>query len=350
MAWMLYGANGYTGQLVAKLAVERGERPVLAGRSAEKLAPIAAELDLDQAVIDLTDPEALRAVLADFQVVLHCAGPFSSTSAPMVDACLATGTHYVDITGEIDVFEAIYARDDEAKTAGVVLLPGAGFDVVPTDCAAAMLGEALPDAVELELAFSMGGGISPGTVKSAIEGAAAGGRARIAGALQTVPIGHRRVTAEFPSGPKMVTAIPWGDLSSAYRSTGIPTITTYTVVPGGDLVSGAQQLFGPLLRMPSVSRAGNRLVERFLHGPSEERQARGHTEVWGKVHNLDGKSATVALTTPAGYAFTADSVLVAVKRLIEREIPAGAHTPSSAFGSAFVGELDGVRLDKVRTR
>ena len=128
---MLYGANGYTGELIAELAVRRGQRPVLAGRSAAKVAAVAERLGLEHVVFDLAEAaENLR----DTEVVVHCAGPFSATSRPVVDACLASGTHYVDITGEIDVFEAVAARDAEAKTAGVALVPGAGLDVVPTDC------------------------------------------------------------------------------------------------------------------------------------------------------------------------------------------------------------------------
>jgi saccharopine dehydrogenase (NAD+, L-lysine-forming) len=344
MAWMVYGASGYTGGLVARLAVQRGERPVLAGRSAEKVAPLAAELGCEHVVVDLDNRRALRAALADVQVVAHCAGPFSRTSRDMVDACLDTGTHYLDITGEIDVFEDIYPRNDEAEQADVVLLPGGGFDVVPTDCLAAMLAERLPDAEELELAFTLGGGISGGTLKTAIEGAGAGGRTRIDGDLRPVQLGHRTRVADFPSGPKRVTAIPWGDVSSAFRSTGIPTITTYTVVPGGDLVGRGQQFLAPLLRLPVVQRAGVTLVDKLVKGPSEDRQAGSRAEVWGRVRHADGRAVTGVITTPAVYSFTADAVVSGVAKLIAGGVTPGAHTPSSAFGTDFVGELDGVRI------
>jgi saccharopine dehydrogenase (NAD+, L-lysine-forming) len=232
----------------------------------------------------------------------------------------------------------------------VALVPGAGFDVVPTDCLAAMLAAALPEAVELELAFSMRGGISPGTLKTALEGAVDGGRARIDGELRQVGLAHRQTVADFPSGPKRVTAIPWGDLSSAHRSTGIGTITTYTVVPGGDFISRGQQWVAPLLRMPAVQRAGTSLIEQFVRGPSDQRQASAKTEVWGRVRDGSGHSASGSLTTPAGYVFTADSVLHAVSRLLAGGVAAGAHTPSSAFGADFVREIDGVTVNPIRTR
>jgi len=340
---MVYGASGYTGELVARLATERGERPVLAGRTAAKIEPLAEQLGCPHVVVDLANDRALRHALADVQVVAHCAGPFAHTSQAMVDACLDTGTHYVDITGEIDVFEAIYARHDEAEQAEIVLLPGGGFDVVPSDCLAAMLAQRMPDAEELELAFTLGGGISGGTLKTAIEGAAAGGRARVDGELRTVPLGHRSRIADFPSGPKRVTAIPWADVSSGFRSTGIRDITTYTVVPGGDYLGRGQQLLAPLLRMPAVQRAGTQLVERLVRGPSADKQSAGRAELWGLVRNKDGRQVSGTLTTPAAYQLTADAVVRGVARLSAGDVPPGAHTPSSAYGADFVTTLDGVR-------
>src|ERR1043165_9866442 len=147
--WVIHAATGSPGGLTAREAGRRGHRPILAGRDAAKLEPLARELGCDVRAFGLDDID-----LAGVDLVLHCAGPFTITSAPMVHACLRAGAHYVDITGEIPVFEAILSRDAEAKARGVTLLPGAGFDIVPTDCLAAMLAERLPDATELLLAFS----------------------------------------------------------------------------------------------------------------------------------------------------------------------------------------------------
>ena len=131
------------GQLVAQRAIERGQRPLLAGRDAEKVAKVATPLGLPHRVFDLRDGAGVAEALGDVDAVAHCAGPFSATSAPMVDGCLRTGTHYLDVTGEVDVFESVFARHDEARRAGVVLLPGSGFDVVPTDCLAALVAAAV---------------------------------------------------------------------------------------------------------------------------------------------------------------------------------------------------------------
>ena len=194
---MIYGANGYTGRLLADLAVRRGFRPILAGRSVEKIRPLARERGMDHRAFSLDRPE-LEGVAA----VVHMAGPFSATSRPMVDACLAARVHYLDITGEIEVFEAVLSRDAEARAAGIVLLPGVGFDVVPTDCLAAMLHRRLPDATHLELAFDARGKASAGTAKTAVEGLANGGRARIDGATPDSERGGRascrhRISSDF---------------------------------------------------------------------------------------------------------------------------------------------------------
>src|SRR6185436_13898671 len=218
MRWLIYGANGYTGELVARRALATGERPVLAGRAGPSIEALAGDLGLEPRVVALSDGDALRAALSDVDVVAHCAGPFAATARPMVDACLATGTHYLDVTGEVEVFEEIYGRHDEAVAAGVVLLPGGGFDVVPTDCIAARLAAALPGATALDLAFVLRGGrASRGTLRSALDGMSRGGLRRVDGRLVPAPPGRPTRTVEFPTGAAGVAAIRWGDLAAAYR-------------------------------------------------------------------------------------------------------------------------------------
>lgn len=344
MTWMLYGANGYTGWMLAELAARFGERPVLAGRSAEKIAPLAARLGMEHIAVNLTDSVGLHRALDGMDAVAHCAGPFSATSAPMVDACLATGTHYLDLTGEIEVFESVFARGADASSAGVVLLPGAGFDVVPTDCIAAMLAAELPGATHLDLAFAVSGGISAGTLASVLEGAASGGQARVDGELVSVVIGERQRTAEFPSGPKQVTAIPWGDLVTAYRSTGIPNIATFTVVPGASMIGRGERFVAPMLRSSAVQRLGRAAISKFVTGPSERRRAASRTEVWGEVRDASGRRVSAALVAPNTYDFTVDAMLRAVRRIVAGQVTAGAHTPSTAFGVDFVRDCAGVEV------
>ena len=343
--WMIYGATGYTGRLVARLAVERGERPILAGRDPAAVAALAHELGLDYGVVDLTDPAGLRATLASVAAVAHCAGPYHTTAEPMVEACLATGTHYLDITGELPVFEAIFARHDEAVAAGVVLLPGAGFDVVPTDCLAALLAAELPAAVSLELAFRAPGGMSPGTAKTGLSVTARGGLRRVGGELRPTPFGQPSRLVPFPSGERRVGSVPWGDLVTAYRSTGIGDITVYTRVPVrgrvGRLRAAAVQR---LLRYAVIRRYAARMIGRRMAGPSSQTRAATGVEVWGEVRDADGNARTGTLTGPNGYDLTADAVIRATARVLAGTVAAGAHTPATALGADFVRELSDVSV------
>src|SRR5690242_1959054 len=191
MEWMIYGANGYTGRLILAEAVRRGHHPVVGGRDPKAVAALAKEFGLAARSFCLTDAQTVSSALSGIPLVLHCAGPFSATCAPMLEGCLKNGTHYLDITGEIDVFAHCHAQHERARDAGIVVLPGSGFDVVPTDCVAAMLARDLPDARELTLAFEAGGGASPGTAKTGVEGLASGGRVRRDGALVKVPLAYK---------------------------------------------------------------------------------------------------------------------------------------------------------------
>ena len=166
MRWMIYGANGYTGELIARNARGQGLKPILAGRREAKVAPLAEQEGLEYRVFSLDDPDTLADELADVDLVLHCAGPFSRTSRAMLEGCLKARTHYLDITGEVAVFEHVFAQAARVEQAGIIACPGVGFDVIPTDCVAARLKEALPDARELSLGFSTRSGLSPGTAKT----------------------------------------------------------------------------------------------------------------------------------------------------------------------------------------
>jgi len=342
MKWLIYGANGYSGALIACEAQARGLRPILAGRSAAVQA-LATELGLEARNFSLTDPAALRAGLEGVGLVLHCAGPFSATAAPMVAGCLAAGCHYLDITGEIAVFEAIYAQHEQAQARGVMLCPGVGFDVVPTDCVALGLKRHLPDATHLCLGFDSRSGLSPGTAKTSVEGMAGGGRARIAGKLCTVPLGWKTREIDFGNGVRHAVTIPWGDIASAWRSTGIPNIETY--VPASPRL--AQRLrrldwIRPLLGLRLVQGMLKAQIARRMRGPDQaERQAQT-TWVWGEARNAEGRRCTARVRTANGYDLTIHAALAVVEALLGG-LPAraGATTPGLLFGPGLVERLPG---------
>jgi short subunit dehydrogenase-like uncharacterized protein len=347
--WMIYGATGYTGRLVTELAVTSGLRPILAGRS-EAVESVAAHHGLPSRVVDLRDPTTLREAVADCRVVAHCAGPFSATSGSMIDACLAAGADYVDITGEIDVFEAARRRDAEARAQGVVLCPGVGFDVIPTDCLAATLAEALPGATHLALGFETAGGMSAGTAKTTIEGLPRGGRVRRGGRLETVPLGSLTRTIDFGRGPKHAVAIPWGDVATAFASTGIPNIEVYVPIPWAVAVS--LRAYHPVRRFvgaPAVQRWLQALVGR-IEGPTREARAASPTWVWGEARDGVGRVAVARLRTANVYDVTAAGVLLAVQHLLDRKGPGGFFTPSRLIGPRCVESLPGSGRIEIEVR
>jgi short subunit dehydrogenase-like uncharacterized protein len=346
--YLIYGANGYTGGLIAREAVVRGQRPVLAGRNAAAVAAAAARLGLEHRVFGLDKPEEVRAGLAGMTAVLHCAGPFAHTAGPMVDACLEARVHYLDITGEIGVFEMLAARDSEAMAAEVLLLPGAGFDVVPSDCLAGHLKRRLPSATRLTLAFQAPGRLSRGTATTVVENLPRGGAVRQDGELVRVPPAWRTREIDFGQGPVSAVTIPWGDLATAYRSTGIGDIEVYMAVSRWRRrLMRAGRLLGGLLGAAWVQGLLKNRIRAGPPGPSDEERARGQTLLWGEVTDGAGKRAVSRLRGPEGYTFTVRAALAAVTRVLEGDAPSGYQTPSLAYGPDFVLELPGVeRLDE----
>jgi short subunit dehydrogenase-like uncharacterized protein len=343
--WMIYGANGYTGEVIAREAARRGLRPTLAGRSTTKVDALAAELKLPAKVFPLDDVAAVADALAGQRLVLNCAGPFSQTAAPMIEACLRAGVHYLDITGEIEGIEAAAARDDRAKAAGVVLLPAVGFDVVPSDCLAAMLHERLPTATHLQLAFRFSGGISPGTLKTTLEAAPGGGRARIDGQVVKVPTAWKALRVPFPGHPFWAMSIPWGDVATAWYSTGIPNIETYIAYPRRQItLARLSRPLLSLLKIPPLLRLAQGIAGR-VRGPEPAKRESTRAWFWGRVWDGTGRSAEATLDTAGGYQLTMLTALASIERVLAGGVGPGFATPSKAFGREFILEMPDTRIE-----
>jgi len=344
--YLIYGAYGYTGDLIAREAVRRGQRPVLAGRNAEAVRVLAAELGLEHRAFALDDARAADEALSGMKAVLHCAGPFVRTSKPMADACLRVKAHYLDVTGEIDVFERLAARNAEAAASGVMLLPGVGFDVVPSDCLAAHLKRRLPTATRLVLAFHSVGGLSRGTATTMIENLHRGGLIRRDGLLTPVPAGWKMRTGRFGRGRRTVVSIPWGDVATAYYSTEIPNIEVYTTATWPvRLAMKASRLLRPLLASAAVQSFLTQRVRAGAPGPTADHRARGRTVLWGEATDKAGGRAVSRLYGPEGYTFTALTALAAVEEVLSGKAPPGFQTPAKAYGADFVLGIEGVKRE-----
>src|SRR5215216_2322915 len=285
--FLIYGSYGYTGQLIVERALQQGLRPVLAGRREKKLRLQAEQHKLDYRAFSLHESAKLDSALLEVDAVLHCAGPFIHTFRQMAEACLRTKRHYVDISGEIPGFEVLAAMDGQAKEAGIMLLPGAGFDVVPSDCLAAHMKQRLPAATHFRLFVrGVGAGVSKGTAKSAVENMHRQGMIRRDGKLVKVPPAWNVREQDFGRGYTKVVSVGWGDVSTAYHSTGIPNIETYFALPESVInLMRLMRVVGPLLYNRLVKNILKSLINTFLQGPKAERRKNASAIFIGEVND-----------------------------------------------------------------
>lgn len=340
--FLIYGANGYTGELIAREAAKRGLSPILSGRSQNKIEPLAKELGLTFRTFSLEDKKSLEYTLKEVDFALHCAGPFSLTADRMVEACLRTGRHYLDITGEIAVFEKMARLDEQAKDKGIMIMPGVGFDVVPSDSLARHLKNRLPEATELTLAFYGMGKMSHGTRATMTLNAGQGGAIRRDGAIVSVPAAWKTREIDFGAARKRAVTIPWGDVATAFYSTGIPNVEVYTVVPEQALkLLKASRYLGWFLK--------TEFVQNFLQkqipagGPNEQERATGKTLLWGEAGDAQGNKVVSRMEGPEGYDFTVQTALKICERILNGDFCHGFQTPAKCYGAEMILEIKGVR-------
>jgi short subunit dehydrogenase-like uncharacterized protein len=344
MSLLIYGANGYTGELIARRAVAQGLPAVLAGRRAGSVGALAAELGRPHRVFALDDPAAIDPAVAGVRVVVNAAGPFSRTAAPLVEACLRARAHYLDITGELGVLEEMAGRDAEARAAGITVLPGAGFDVVPSDCLAAHVKRRLPTASHLILAFQAGAEMSRGTAITALENIDGGGMIRRGGVLQRVPSGWRTRAIDFGDGggAHKAIAIPWGDVATAYHTTGIPNIEVYLALPASLRVGlRLARWVGPLLASRPIQQLLKARVARGAPGPTADARAAAETRLWAEARDGDGGVVRARLRTVEAYELTSWTAVELAARALRGALPPGFQTPAGACGPDFILEFPG---------
>lgn len=342
--FLIYGAYGYTGELITQLASKQGLNPLLAGRNAVKLRQVAEKFHFSFSTLELNDEKALAEALNQVPLVLHVAGPYSATAEPMVKACLRHRVHYLDVTGEVDVFEWIASQDEKAKEAGIVLLPGVGFDVVPSDCLALHLKNKLPDATHLNLVIKAIGEMSRGTALTTIEGLGKGSRIRENGALKDIPFGELTQTFNIENKKTEVASVPWGDLATAYRSTRIPNIVTYFPLAGKiKMMVGMAKYLNWMLALSPVQALLKSQIRWMVKGPGERFRESSTALVWGEVRNQKGEKAQAELHTPEGYKLTSYTALQSAIKVLKGNISPGYHTPATAFGPDYILEFDEVK-------
>jgi short subunit dehydrogenase-like uncharacterized protein len=345
---LIYGAYGFTGTGISKLASEYGITPVLAGRNESKLKPLAESLGYDYVVLSLeNNHDNLVKVLKHFEIVLHIAGPYTFTGEPMLDAVVEAGTHYVDLTGENHVIQQQLDRHEEFKAANIMVMPSVGYDVVPTDCLNVYVANQIDNPTNLTVVINgnytaaEGASVSRGTMKSGLEVMGRPLLMRQKGEM--VEVSALKVIHRVEGGQEQtLVQIPWADMMTSYVSTGVPTIEVFQLQQG--------ELPGWLPRM-AQSDFGRRilgwLIDKFApEGPPPGALETRQTRIVSTATNDAGESASAAMITPESYLFTFHSTLIVAKRVIDGHWESGFQTVGKVYGPDLALEVPGVsRMD-----
>ena len=340
---LIYGAYGYAGELLARAACERRLAPVLCGRSEARLRPLADALGLEFRVAELLDPEGMDRALDGIDVVLNGAGPFSSTASEVLDACLRVGAHYLDITGEVAVIDMASRRGAAARQRDIMLMPAVGFDVVPSDCLVAHAVSRSRDAARLFIGLSGLTLLSRGSAMTYIEHVGDPVWVRRDGVLDQVPPASLERAFDYGGGPRTSIVMSWGDVASAYFTTGVPDITAYfDATPAVRAHNTALQLFGwavPLTPWRAWLRASARWMPE---GPTEAERATREAVIAVDVETSTGEVVRSRLRTPEPYSCTALTATAIAARVLQGDVEAGFQTPARIYGPDFVLALPGV--------
>ncbi|MDQ7817728.1 MAG: saccharopine dehydrogenase NADP-binding domain-containing protein [Melioribacteraceae bacterium] len=335
---MVYGANGYSAQLIIEELLSRGIKPILAGRNGTAIKKIAQKYSCVYKIFDLTDDKKSIESLTGIHTVVNCAGPFKYTAKEMIDYCLHAKTNYLDITGEMPALAYAFGCDKKAKENGIVILPSVGFDIIPTDCLAKRLSEQMPDAKYLKLGFSnKKGGISRGTSLTTLEFISGKGKIRKNGQLVDSPIGKYSIKVKTNGVSFYGISIPWGDVFTSYFSTGIPNVEVYMGLSKPlFIIRKLLTLLLKIYKLSFIKKISANYISREFTGPDKVQRDSTLTYVWGKVENEKGEMVEELYRVMEGYNLTAKGAAEAAIRVLKNEVKPGTYTPSLAFGSNFL--------------
>ena len=313
---LIYGATGYTGRMAAERAKALGLDFEIAGRNAKRLETLAAQLDVPYRVFDTHDAEDS---LSGISVLLNFAGPFAQTAEPLMHACIKVGVHYLDITAEINIYRMAEGLGAEAAANHVMLLPGVGWDVVPTDSLACMLPRCRKTGCAEYRRSGPRFDVS-GSAMSVSEIIGAGVLARVDGELVATPDAAPRLF-DFGEGPVLCAPLSFGDLVTGWHSTGIRNIAMFVHITGDAFPEG------DLSQLPD--------------GPTPEQRAAHRARAVVEVTGTDGEIARSVIETVNGYSYTPLAAVEAARRVMNGEQQPGFATPANVFGGGFAQSIAG---------
>jgi len=344
---LLYGASGYTGRLTAEHLAARGVDLVLAGRDADKLRAVAEPLGLGWRAFDLRSAPTIEAALRDIDVVLHAAGPFRITAAPMIGACLAAGAHYLDLSGEWPVFLEAMALDEVARAAGLMVMPGVGLTIAVTDCLLALAVRRQPDAVKLRLGVSWPEVITRGTMVTAADYIGPETLVRRGGRLEAVPTGALTHAFDFGAGLREATALSWADVVTGQHTTGVGDIEVYSELNWPQRLSyRTSSMAMAITGVRPWRAAGAALAAMWPEGPSAETRGAAGFVMVAEALDPWRRVTRVRMRTLDGYSASVLTAAAAVERVLAGDAWPGFQTPARVFGADFIFGLGCAALDE----
>ena len=233
-------------------------------------------------------------------------------------------------------------RDAVARARGIMIMPGAGFDVVPTDSLAAHVARRLRGAHTLTMAVSRPAFLSPGSAKTLLENVDLG-VGRRGGVVVPLALGSIERAFDFGAGPRPCLNVSFADVVTAFYTTGIPNITTFAEATPLLRLLPFGLLLAPWLRTAAGDALGRMLADAVWHDPPGATEPRTVSmAIVAEVENARGERARARLTTPEAYDFTGAIAAAIARRVQAGEHESGFQTPARLFGPDFVLSLPGV--------
>ena len=346
---LIYGATGYTGRLIAERLRNSRRHVVVSGRTLDRVQALSAALGVAGRTIAIDDAEALDSALDDVDVLINAASPFALTASALIESCLRTNTHYLDITGELPVFQNAFLQDEAARTRGIMIMPGAGFGVVASDCLAVHVAALVPNAKYLRIAVLRPSSFSRGTFRSALEVANSPVSIRRNGRLTLLPVGRLQRAFDFGDGERESVAVSWADVFTAYHSTGIRNIEAYfeaglaarALYQLGAGVAGAMQL-------PPVKALIDAAAGVWPEGPSDVRRQSDRCVIVAEAEDSWRQVRSARLETSDAYSFTAEAAAAIARRIIRGDFVSGFQTPAKVYGADFALRFKGTHRQELR--
>jgi hypothetical protein len=332
---LLYGATGRAASLILDLARDRGVPLILGGRDETRLETVAARLGLEARHFDLETPSTIDACLEGVGVVLNCAGPFALTALPLVEGCLRTRTHYVDLTDDAPTLAAIAARGDEAAARGVMLLPSAGFASAAPESVALLISHLAPSVNRLDLILCGGRELSRPLDPRPLT---------IEGGRLAAPV-PRPASRRFDVAGRHVLAAPLSHaaLVTAHAATDIAAVGCWRETSRlGALAEDASRLVGLIDRRGRLAMTLSAVGARISSlRPTPEAPANAE---WLGIGTRDGEVlAALSIEVDSVDRFTAHAALRAAIRAARDSAHPGFQTPAGRFGPDEVLALPGVK-------